>query len=160
MASRAAQRVFSGQSAEAPLCPTKRIARVLKKMNYTSRELFPRSFPMKLGGHSSAQGVAAPLLAALLAANVHTAMPAIAHTTTSSFTSAVAAQEELRPEQIKFLEERAKLKQQYESQVEGTFKTESETQDKKITYQTVVGGLIAIAFIAPMVQFFYYTGGE
>lgn len=38
--------------------------------------------------------------------------------------------------------------------------TAEETKEKKATYLTVVYGLVAIAFIAPMVQFFYYTGGK
>jgi hypothetical protein len=44
--------------------------------------------------------------------------------------------------------------------VEGTYMTAEETKEKKATYLTVVYGLVAIAFIAPMVQFFYYTGGK
>ena len=99
--------------------------------------------------------LAAAPLALNAAAHAAAPPPALERTTTT-----LLADEELRPEQVKFLEDRAKLKQQYESQVESTYKTEEETQDKKITYTTVVGGLIAVAFIAPMVQFFYYTGGE
>eukprot|EP00967_Tisochrysis_lutea_P065758 scaffold85569_cov27-Tisochrysis_lutea.AAC.1 len=60
--------------------------------------------------------------------------------------------------QEKFLAERAKMKTQYEQDVEGTYMTAEETKEKKATYLTVVYGLIAIAFIAPMIQFFYYTG--
>mmetsp|Transcript_16679 Transcript_16679/g.54363 ORF Transcript_16679/g.54363 Transcript_16679/m.54363 type:complete len:137 (-) Transcript_16679:218-628(-) len=62
--------------------------------------------------------------------------------------------------QEKFLAERAKMKTQYEQDVEGTYMTAEETKEKKATYLTVVYGLVAIAFIAPMVQFFYYTGGK
>lgn len=50
------------------------------------------------------------------------------------------------------------LETMYEA--DSTYKSEEETKDKKGVYTTVVVGLIAVAFIAPMVQFFYYTGGE
>jgi len=52
------------------------------------------------------------------------------------------------------------MKQQYETQVEGNYKTEDEVKDKKGIYTTIVGGLIVVAFVAPMVSFFYYTGGK
>ena len=67
---------------------------------------------------------------------------------------------ELRDAQRKFLEERAKMKQEYDLDTESTFKSEEEVADKKSIYVTIVGGLVAVAFIAPMLQFFYYTGGE
>lgn len=71
-----------------------------------------------------------------------------------------ASESELREAQAKFLAERAKLAQTYEASTESTFKSEGETKDKKGVYTAIVGGLVAIAFIAPMVQFFYYTGGD
>jgi hypothetical protein len=52
------------------------------------------------------------------------------------------------------------MKTTYDSQVESTYKSEEEVEDKKNIYVTIVTGLIGIAFLAPMVQFFYYTGGE
>lgn len=67
---------------------------------------------------------------------------------------------ELRDAQRKFLEERAKMKQEYDVDTESTFKSEEEVADKKNIYVTIVTGLIAVAFIAPMLQFFYYTGGD
>uniref|UniRef100_A0A7S4EW86 Uncharacterized protein n=1 Tax=Chrysotila carterae TaxID=13221 RepID=A0A7S4EW86_CHRCT len=74
--------------------------------------------------------------------------------------SMIAGDEDLRPAQQKYLEERAKMKQQYEAQVEGTFKDSEETADKKGIYVTIVGGLVLVAFVAPMVSYFYYTGGK
>ena len=71
-----------------------------------------------------------------------------------------ATDDELRDAQKKFLEERAKLATTYEVSTDSTFKSEEETRDKKGIYVGIVGGLVAIAFIAPMVQFFYYTGGD
>ena len=68
--------------------------------------------------------------------------------------------DDLRDAQKKFLESRAKLAQTYEASTESTFKSEGETTDKKGVYTAIVTGLVAIAFIAPMVQFFYYTGGD
>jgi hypothetical protein len=75
--------------------------------------------------------------------------------------SMIAASEtELRDAQQKFLEERAKLRTQYDTDTESTFKSEAEVVDKKNVYVTIVAGLVGIAFIAPMIQFFYYTGGD
>ena len=48
----------------------------------------------------------------------------------------------------------------YETEVETTYKSAEEVADKRNIYVTIVGGLIAVAFIAPMLQFFYYTGGD
>ena len=70
------------------------------------------------------------------------------------------ADADMREAQEKFLAERAKLETKYTDDAESTYKSEEETKDKKGVYTTVVVGLIAVAFIAPMVQFFYYTGGE
>eukprot|EP00316_Scyphosphaera_apsteinii_P022180 CAMPEP_0119308622 /NCGR_PEP_ID=MMETSP1333-20130426/11573_1 /TAXON_ID=418940 /ORGANISM="Scyphosphaera apsteinii, Strain RCC1455" /LENGTH=154 /DNA_ID=CAMNT_0007312439 /DNA_START=34 /DNA_END=498 /DNA_ORIENTATION=+ len=72
----------------------------------------------------------------------------------------IADDDDLRPAQQKFLEERAKMKTQYESQVESTFKTQDETKDKKGIYTSVVSGLILVSFVAPMITYFYYTGGK
>ena len=73
---------------------------------------------------------------------------------------AAAAADDLGDAQKKFLEERAKLATTYEASTDPTFKSENEFRSKKPTYVLIVGGLVAIAFIAPMVQFFYYTGGD
>ena len=35
-----------------------------------------------------------------------------------------------------------------------------EVEGKKSIYVTLVAGLIVVAFVAPMLQFFYYTGGD
>ena len=67
---------------------------------------------------------------------------------------------DVREAQRKFLEERAKVKQTYDMDVESNFKSEAEVADKKNIYVTIVGGLIVIAFVVPMLQFFYYTGGD
>lgn len=48
----------------------------------------------------------------------------------------------------------------YESQTEGTFKSAEQVKDKKSIYTAIVGGLIVVAFVAPMVQFWFYTGGD
>ena len=48
----------------------------------------------------------------------------------------------------------------YESQTEGTFKSADQVKDKKGIYTAIVGGLIVVAFVAPMVQFWFYTGGD
>ncbi|KAG8466359.1 hypothetical protein KFE25_002115 [Diacronema lutheri] len=69
---------------------------------------------------------------------------------------------ELRPQQKKFLEERAAAPQQtqYETQVKGTFKDKDVTEKGKFKYSTVVVGLLVISFVAPMAQFFYYVKEE
>ena len=53
-----------------------------------------------------------------------------------------------------------KIKQEYDSDTDSTFIDASEFADKKSIYTTIVGGLIVVAFVAPMLQFFYYTGGD
>merc|ERR1719221_3349 len=103
-------------------------------------------------------------LAASLALIIGAADPSITSASTQpelvqQYGSSMVA-DELRPEQQKFLEERARMKQQYETRVEGNYKTEDEVRDKKGIYTTIVGGLIVVAFVAPMVSFFYYTGGK
>ena len=69
---------------------------------------------------------------------------------------------DVRPDQTKFLEERAKMKQNYEDNysIESNFISREETLEKKSVYNTIVGGLLVLAFVAPMVSFFYYTGGK
>jgi hypothetical protein len=67
---------------------------------------------------------------------------------------------ELREAQKKFLEERAKIKQEYDGQTESNFVNADDFSDKKSIYVTIVGGLLVVAFVAPMLQFFYYTGGD
>ena len=52
------------------------------------------------------------------------------------------------------------MKTAYETDVESTYKSEEEVADKKNIYVTIVGGLVVVAFVAPMLQYFYYTGGE
>ena len=53
-----------------------------------------------------------------------------------------------------------KIKQEYDNDTDRTFVDASEFSDKKSIYVTIVAGLIVVAFVAPMLQFFYYTGGE
>ena len=73
--------------------------------------------------------------------------------------SSMIADDDVSEAQKQFLAERAKLKTTYEASTDPTFKSEDETESKKNIYITIVAALVAIAFIAPMVQFFYYTGG-
>jgi len=69
--------------------------------------------------------------------------------------------DEVSDAQKKFLEERQKMRTKYEEgEIKGNYKSADDVQDKKITYTSVVIGLIVIAFVAPMIQFFYYTGGD
>ena len=68
--------------------------------------------------------------------------------------------DDLRPAQERYLEERAKMKTEYERDVKTSYKTLEETEDKRSTYTTVVVGLLVVAVVAPMISFFYYTGGE
>ncbi|KAJ1632258.1 hypothetical protein T492DRAFT_989972 [Pavlovales sp. CCMP2436] len=70
-----------------------------------------------------------------------------------------SAEDELRPAQKKFLDDRKSNPQetQYEKQVKGTFKDKEATETGKFKYTTVVVGLLLIAFVAPMAQFFYYV---
>merc|ERR1712087_140861 len=114
--------------------------------------------------HSMQRSASSSALAASLALIIGAADPAI---TSASVQPAVVQQygssmvaDDLRPEQQKFLEERARMKQEYETQVEGNYKTEDEVRDRKGIYTGIVGGLIVVAFVAPMVSFFYYTGGK
>jgi hypothetical protein len=74
--------------------------------------------------------------------------------------STLIADEDLTEAQRKFIEARKEVATKYETETESTFKNVSETRDKKNIYTVIVVGLIVVAFVAPMVQFFYYTGGE
>ena len=53
-----------------------------------------------------------------------------------------------------------KIKQEYDTDTESTFINADELSDKKSIYVTIVAGLVIVAFVAPMLQFFYYTGGD
>ena len=53
-----------------------------------------------------------------------------------------------------------KIKQTYDEDTESTFINADEVADKKSIYVTIVAGLVVVAFVAPMLQFFYYTGGD
>ena len=70
------------------------------------------------------------------------------------------ADDDLTDEQRKFMNERKQMATKYESQTEGTFKSAAQVKDKKGIYTAIVGGLIVVAFVAPMVQFWFYTGGD
>ena len=70
------------------------------------------------------------------------------------------ADSDLRDAQKRFLEERAKIKQEYDTDTDSTFINADEVEGKKSIYVTLVAGLIVVAFVAPMLQFFYYTGGD
>merc|ERR1712228_331137 len=107
--------------------------------------------------------VAASLAFALSTANpaiTAAEMPLPSMPLVEQYGSALVADEDLRPEQQKFLEERAKMKTQYEEQVESTFTSAEDTESKKSVYTTVVSGLVIISFVAPMITYFYYTGGQ
>jgi len=107
-------------------------------------------------------------LATSLALAMATANPALTHAVEppavvqqyGSSMVAEASEAELREAQAKFLEERARIKQTYDTDVQPTYINADEVADKKSIYVTLVGGLIVVAFIAPMLQFFYYTGGD
>ena len=53
-----------------------------------------------------------------------------------------------------------KIKQEYDSDTDATYVNADDFADKKSIYVTIVGGLVVVAFVAPMLQFFYYTGGD
>jgi len=71
-----------------------------------------------------------------------------------------ASAEDLREAQAEFLAKRAAMKQTYDTDTDSTYVKAGEFENKKNIYIVVVGGLVVIAFIAPMLQFFYYTGGD
>lgn len=111
------------------------------------------------------------LASAIVAAGLAASAPAIAAPADISLPStSVAAissefkvdEEELRPEQRKYLEERSAKPQvtEYEKQVEGTYKKKEVTEGGKFKYSTVVVGLLVISVAAPMAQFFYYVKEE
>lgn len=75
-------------------------------------------------------------------------------------TTMLAGDDDLTDEQRKFMNERKQMATKYESQTEGTFKSADQVKDKKGIYTAIVGGLIVVAFVAPMVQFWFYTGGD
>ena len=68
--------------------------------------------------------------------------------------------DDLTDEQRQFMAQRKTMATKYESQTEGTFKSAEQVKDKKSIYTAIVGGLIVVAFVAPMVQFWFYTGGD
>jgi hypothetical protein len=106
------------------------------------------------------------LAGAAFALTVATAAPHATSASVQSFNPpsvAIAADdEELRPAQKRFLEQREAAPQetQFEKQVEGTFKAKDATEKGKFKYSTVVVGLLLISFAAPMAQFFYYVKEE
>lgn len=109
-----------------------------------------------------------PLFAVLTAGLISATTPAISHASVEPLgvmqkygaSTIAAGDDDITERQKEFLKEREKLKQTYDADTTGTFKGEEEVRDKKNVYTTIVVGLVAIAFIAPMVQFFYYTGGD
>ena len=52
------------------------------------------------------------------------------------------------------------LKTQYDEEYESVYSSAENTRDKKSVYTTIVVGLVVVAFVAPMIQFFYFTGGD
>jgi len=117
---------------------------------------------MLLDRRSAGSVVAAGLALALSTANpsfVSAAVnpPAVVQQYGSSM---IAEEEELRDAQKEFLAKRQSMKQTYDDDYESNFKGAGEVKDKKSAYTVVVTGLVAVAFIAPMIQFFYYTGGD
>lgn len=78
----------------------------------------------------------------------------------STAMSLLLADEELSDQQKKFLADREKLKQTYDTDVESTYQTADQVEGKKGIYTTIVTALVVIAFVAPIVQYLYYTGGS
>jgi len=111
---------------------------------------------------------ASSVIAAGLALALSTANPTLTHAAieqpavVQQYGASMVAESdaELREAQAKFLAERQKLAQTYEASTDPTFKGADETQGKKSIYVTIVGGLVLLAVVAPMLQFFYYTGGD
>ena len=112
---------------------------------------------------------AVPLIAVLTAGFISAAAPTITHASVEplgvvqqygSSTIAATGGDDLTERQREFLAQREELRQKYDNDIESSFKPVEEVRDKKDVYTTIVVGLIAIAFIAPMLQFFYYTGGD
>ena len=131
------------------------------------RAVLPQRAP-QLQMKASTNPAAAGMLAASLAMALNAGSPQLARAVVEPpavvqqyGSSMIAdADAELRDAQRKFLEEREKIKQTYDTDVESTFVGEAEFADKKNIYVTIVGGLVVVAFLAPMLQFFYYTGGD
>merc|ERR1719353_2464153 len=112
-----------------------------------------------------AQGItnhaaAASIALALAAANPVFTPAAPAPALVQQYGGSMIADEDISDAQKKFLEERAMLKTKYEEEYTGNYKSAEEVKDKKSIYTLIVGGLVAVAFIAPMLQYLYYTMGE
>jgi len=124
-----------------------------------------RAQPAQMLQLSQAKNAAAATLASLMLAN---AAPTLTHAAVEppavvqQYGASMVADEDedVRDAQKKFLEERQKIKQQYDTDVESTFVNAEQFEGKKSIYTVVVTGLVVIAFVAPMLQFFYYTGGD
>merc|ERR1711939_236719 len=99
----------------------------------------------------AASSVIAASLALALASSNPVFTPAAAPLPVVERSSSMIAAEDVTDAQRKFLEERAKLKQQYEAEdsYQGNFKSADEVKDKKSIYTLIVGGLIVVAFVAP-----------
>merc|ERR1711924_110871 len=112
------------------------------------------------------RAVANSVLAASLALAMATSSPLLASAdvpqpaVVERYGSTLVAADDVSEAAQKFLDRRAALKTQYDVEVEGNYKTEAEVQNKKGTYSSIVGGLILVAFVAPMVTFYYYTAGK
>lgn len=111
------------------------------------------------------QGVANHVAAASIALALAMGNPvftpaATAPAVVQQYGASMIAEEDISDAQKKFLEERASLKQKYEEDYQGNYKSAEEVKDKKSVYTLIVGGLIGVAFIAPMLQYLYYTMGE
>jgi hypothetical protein len=112
---------------------------------------------------------AIPLFALLTAGFISAATPVMSHASVTpvsvaqqygSSMIAATGDDDLSERQKEFLAQREQLRQKYDADTDSTYKPVGEVRDKKNIYTTIVGGLVAIAFIAPMIQFFYYTGGD
>merc|ERR1719353_272941 len=120
-----------------------------------------RAPQMLMNGRTTSSVVAAGLALTLSTTNPSLVSAAVnPPAVVQQFGSSMLAEEDLRPAQKKFLEERAAMQQKYDDDFESNFKGAAEVKDKKSAYTLVVAGLVAVAFIAPMIQFFYYTGGD
>lgn len=116
---------------------------------------------MLLDRRSAGSVVAAGLALALSTANPSFVSAAVnPPAVVQQYGSSMIAEEELRDAQKEFLAKRQAMQQTYDDDYESNFKGAREVKDKKSAYTLVVTGLVAVAFIAPMIQFFYYTGGD
>lgn len=115
-----------------------------------------------------AQGLHKSFAAAVASSFLTFGAPELSHALAPPTTTVVAAGEldtnmdDLRPEQRKFLEERASKPQvtQYEKQVAGTFKSKEATEGGKFKYGSVVTLLLVVSVVAPMATYFYYVKEE